>query len=109
MRPSLFKGGDESVITGTRIHPVWSLDQNAWVELGHLEVGETLLGADGPTKVQCLTFLSANQPVYNLEVFGEHVYRVGNWVFCVIIRGMGRLHVRAQTSSPKVDSDLSTH
>jgi hypothetical protein len=68
---------DDSVITGTRIHPVWSIDRSAWVELGNLEVGETLLGADGPTNVQCLTFLAANQPVYNLEVFGEHVYRVG--------------------------------
>jgi hypothetical protein len=68
---------DGTTLTGTRIHPVWSLDRSDWVELGKLEVGENLHGTDGPVAVQCISFIATSQPVYNLEIFGEHVYRVG--------------------------------
>ena len=64
-------------LTGTRIHPVWSLDRRDWIELGMLEIGEDLQGTDGPIAVQCMSFIATSQPVYNLEIFGEHVYRVG--------------------------------
>ncbi|MCY2977824.1 MAG: polymorphic toxin-type HINT domain-containing protein [Planctomycetota bacterium] len=68
---------DGTTLTGTRIHPVWSLDRTDWIELGKLEIGENLQGTDGPVAVQCMTFIATSQPVYNLEIFGEHVYRVG--------------------------------
>jgi hypothetical protein len=63
---------DGTILTGTRIHPVWSMDRREWIELGKLEVGENLQGTDGPVAVQCLTFIATSQPVYNLEIFGEH-------------------------------------
>jgi hypothetical protein len=68
---------DGTTLTGTRIHPVWSLDREDWIELGKLEVSEKLQGSNGPVAVQCMTFIATSQPVYNLEIFGEHVYRVG--------------------------------
>ena len=64
-------------ITGTRIHPVWSLDRLDWIELGELKDDEVLQGIDGPAAVWKIEFLTASQPVYNLEILGEHVYRVG--------------------------------
>jgi len=69
---------DGTTLTGTRIHPVWSLDREDWIELGKLEVGENLQGSNGPVAVQCMSFIATSQPVYNLEIFGEHVYRVGD-------------------------------
>ena len=68
---------DGTTLTGTRIYPVWSLDRSEWIELGKLHVGENLQGSDGPVSVQCMSFIATSQPVYNLEIFGEHVYRVG--------------------------------
>ena len=68
---------DGTTLTGTRIHPVWSADRKDWIELGKLEIGENLQGSNGPVAVQCMTFIATSQPVYNLEIFGEHVYRVG--------------------------------
>ena len=68
---------DGATLTGTRIHPVWSADRKDWIELGKLEIGENLQGSNGPVAVQCMTFIATSQPVYNLEIFGEHVYRVG--------------------------------
>lgn len=68
---------DGTSITGTCIHPVWSLDRLEWVELGQLKEGEVLLGIDGPVNVGRIKFLNASQPVYNLEILGEHVYCVG--------------------------------
>jgi hypothetical protein len=68
---------DGTTLTGTRIHPVWSLNRRDWIELGKLEVGENLQGANGPITVQYLTYIATSQPVYNLEIFREHVYRVG--------------------------------
>ena len=68
---------DGTTLTGTRIHPVWSADRKDWIELGKLEIGENLQGSNGPVAVQCMTFIATSEPVYNLEIFGEHVYRVG--------------------------------
>ncbi len=68
---------DGSEITGTPIHPIWSEDRQDWVELGKLQLNETLAGLSGPIFVEGITLFTTNQPVYNLEIFGEHVYRVG--------------------------------
>jgi len=86
-------GADGSVetITGTMIHPVWSVDRQEWVPLGELAQGEGLccdtesfgLGFHSslPPKasglVLSVTLSRVSQPVYNIEVHGEHVYQVG--------------------------------
>jgi hypothetical protein len=59
-------------------HPVWSLDRIDWVELGELKEDEVLQGIDGLVVVWRIAFVNASQPVYNLEILGEHVYCVGS-------------------------------
>jgi hypothetical protein len=70
-------GGELETLTGTPVHPVWSLDRGDWVPLAELSEGETLQGHTGPAIVLHLSLHQAAQPVYNLEVHGEHVYQVG--------------------------------
>jgi hypothetical protein len=72
-------GADVTVetITGTTIHPVWSVDRQEWVPLAELAEGETLQGLDGLAVVLSVTLSRVSQPVYNIEVHGEHVYQVG--------------------------------
>ncbi|MFN6206382.1 MAG: polymorphic toxin-type HINT domain-containing protein, partial [Planctomycetota bacterium] len=69
--------GSVETITGTTIHPVWSVDREDWVPLGELVQGETLQGEGGLAVVLSITLSRVAQPVYNLEVHGEHVYQVG--------------------------------
>jgi len=38
--------GTVETITGTTIHPVWSVDRQEWVPLAELADGETLQGHD---------------------------------------------------------------
>ncbi|MFO0014338.1 MAG: hypothetical protein ACK553_16520 [Planctomycetota bacterium] len=86
-------GADGSVetITRTTIHPVWSVDRQEWVPLAKLALGENLLyihhsplrgrGTEGEGAVTAIvlsvTLSRVTQPVYNIEVHGEHVYQVG--------------------------------
>jgi hypothetical protein len=70
-------GGELETLTGTPVHPVWSLDRGDWVPLAELTEGETLQGHTGPAIVLHLSLHQAAQPVYNLEIHGEHVYQVG--------------------------------
>jgi len=69
--------GTVETITGTTIHPVWSVDRQSWVPLAELTDGETLQGLDGLAVVLSVTLSRVSQPVYNIEVHGEHVYQVG--------------------------------
>ena len=69
--------GTVETITGTTIHPVWSVDRQEWVPLAELADGETLQGLDGLAVVLSVTLSRVSQPVYNIEVHGEHVYQVG--------------------------------
>jgi hypothetical protein len=70
-------GGELETLSGTPVHPVWSLDRGDWVPLAELTEGETLQGQTGPAIVLHLSLHQAAQPVYNLEIHGEHVYQVG--------------------------------
>ena len=69
--------GTVETITGTTIHPVWSVDRQEWVPLAELSDGETLQGLDGLAVVLSVALSRVSQPVYNIEVHGEHVYQVG--------------------------------
>jgi hypothetical protein len=69
--------GTVETITGTTIHPVWSVDRQKWVPLAELAQGERLQGLDGLAVVLGVTLSRVSQPVYNIEVHGEHVYQVG--------------------------------
>ena len=69
--------GTVETITGTTIHPVWSVDRQEWVPLSELAEGETLQGLDGLAVVLGVSLSRVSQPVYNIEVHGEHVHQVG--------------------------------
>jgi hypothetical protein len=83
--------GTVETITGTTIHPIWSVDRQEWVPLGELIEGETLQGLDGLAVVLSVTLSRVAESVYNIEVHGEHVYQVGElgllvhnaWLDCV--------------------------
>jgi DNA-binding transcriptional regulator YhcF (GntR family) len=47
------------------------------VPLAELAEGETLQGLDGLAAVLSVNLSRVTQPVYNIEVHGEHVYQVG--------------------------------
>lgn len=68
--------GLSDTLEGTAVHPVWSLDRDDWVPLGELLQGEQVSGIDGPVTVTSLSVKDRPIAVYNLEVHGEHVYRV---------------------------------
>ena len=59
-------------------HPIWPIDRNDWVPLGELQPGEQLGAKDGHATLLSLHLLTESQPVYNIEVHGEHVYEVSH-------------------------------
>ena len=62
----------------TPSHPFWSPDRNGWVEAGRLEPGERVKTWEGTSVVEW--YVMREKPVdavYNIEVDGDHVYRVG--------------------------------
>ena len=65
----------------TAQHPVYSLDRGDFVAAGELSFGERLATLAGPTAVlgiqpQHTASQHTPQTVYNLEVQGQHVFRV---------------------------------
>ena len=73
VRLSLANG---TAIRATDVHPVWSVDREDWVPAGELATGERLDTLAGPVAVVGVERIGHHPTVYNLEVHGEHVYRV---------------------------------
>ena len=69
--------GTIDIIEGTSLHPIWSPDCEDWITLGELCEGDRLSAASGPAVVLSTRIISSTQPVYNVEVNGEHVYQCG--------------------------------
>jgi hypothetical protein len=63
-------------IRATDVHPVWSVDREEWVPAGELEPGEQVDTLTGPVAVREVQPLESALDVYNIEVHGEHVFRV---------------------------------
>jgi hypothetical protein len=59
-------------------HLFWSVDRQEWVPVGELEPGETVKIVNGTTTVESYTMRDGPEPVYNLEVEHDHVFRVGD-------------------------------
>ncbi len=69
---------DRETIGTTSNHPFWSVDRDEYVQAGSLLEGERLTTLHGDTRVvTSIVARDGSEPVYNLEVFGEHVYFVG--------------------------------
>ena len=73
---NLFVAGESRPIGVTGQHPFWSADRNAWVSVRDLRIGERLL-VEGGTRVVEKVEVRGEEVVFNIEVDGEHCYRVG--------------------------------
>jgi hypothetical protein len=70
--------GEEKPIGVTGKHPFWCVDRGNWVSACELRTGERLHSQGGGTpRVESLTLRAEPEPVYNIEVEGDHCYRVG--------------------------------
>lgn len=67
---------DGTVLEGTPVHPIWSVDREAFIEMSQLLQGERLQTNVGPSPIDRIQIHNQPVPVYNIEVFGEHVYEV---------------------------------
>jgi hypothetical protein len=67
---------DGTEFRATDVHPVWSVDREEWVPAGELLFGELLDTLAGPVAVERVERLESPLDVYNIEVHGEHVFRV---------------------------------
>jgi hypothetical protein len=63
-------------IRATDVHPVWSVDREEWVPAGEFQPGERMDTLGGPVAVREVQRLESPLDVYNIEVHGEHVFRV---------------------------------
>jgi hypothetical protein len=69
--------GEDEPIGVTATHLIWAPDRNRWVPAAELRVGEGVETRGGFARVQSITRRSDTAPVYNIEVEGDHCYRVG--------------------------------
>jgi hypothetical protein len=69
--------GQDVPIGCTDNHPFWSVDRQDYIKAGELRKGEKVLLYSGETKrVEQKLPRPGPELVYNIEVFGEHVYHV---------------------------------
>jgi len=62
----------------TATHPYWSIDREDFIAAGQLRTGERVHSLIGPTRTESILPSNYSGLVYNLEIQGEHVYRVGS-------------------------------
>ena len=70
--------GEGKAIGVTPTHLVWSTDRQQWASAGEMRVGERMAASNGSTP--CVLSLKQREhpeEVFNIEVDGDHVYRVG--------------------------------
>ena len=60
----------------TDVHPIWSVDREEWIPAGELVPGALVDTLAGPVAVESVERLHSGHDVYNIEVHGEHVFRV---------------------------------
>ncbi len=74
---NIYVEGETEPIGVTAGHPIWSEDRQAFVHTDQLQPGERLRSALGKTvRITSIEIRAGPEPVYNLEVAGEHVYSV---------------------------------
>ena len=74
---NIYVEGETDPIGVTAGHPIWSEDRQAFIHSEKLTIGERLRSAVGKTvRITSIEIRAGPEPVYNLEVAGEHVYSV---------------------------------
>jgi hypothetical protein len=63
--------------SGGECRIVWSCDQETWVSVAELRNGETVKTLAGTTHVENIGKRMEPLAVFNIEVDGDHVYRIG--------------------------------
>lgn len=86
---ALSSNGTAETIGTTSNHPFWSVDRQDYVQAGSLQLDERVQTYSGDTK-RVISKLArpGPEPVYNLEVHGEHVYYIG--VNGVLVHNTGK-------------------
>ena len=70
--------GETTPISVTDNHLFWSVDRQEFLAIGEMEIGERVQTFQGDTKrIESKLPRPGPEVVYNLEVYGEHVYFVG--------------------------------
>jgi len=91
----------------TATHPFWSVDREAWVSAIDLEIGETLKTLAGTTVVENRSKREEPETVYNIEVEGDHVYRVGESGVLVHNASAGKVFLEALENCCGMKSTVS--
>ena len=73
----------------TSNHSIYSSDRLDFVPAGELRVGESLRNLDGDVRIESIEQLGSEERVYNLEIHGEHVFRVASRGVLVYISSGG--------------------
>ncbi len=68
------EGGE--TLTGTPLHPIWIIEAQDWINLEEVEPGQHVWTEDGPLEITSKRLLTSAESVYNIEVYGEHLYQV---------------------------------
>ena len=69
--------GEIDSIGVTALHPIWSVDRRAWVAPVDFDREERVKGVTTSPRVTQVTRRATSETVFNIEVEGEHVYRIG--------------------------------
>ena len=69
---------DGGVFVATDGHPIWEATDSKWVNAGLLEVGDVLVGEDGPVTVSGINVTTRWATVHNVTVDDIHTYSVHN-------------------------------
>lgn len=67
---------DGTRITGTTTHPIWSVDDGDWRRMEDFRVGDRVKTLTGDACIAAITSVPAPADVFNIEVDGDHVYRI---------------------------------
>ncbi len=94
--------GESQPIESTENHPFWSGDRITWVPLRELRVGERLSGVNGFVPVLKVKKTDRRETVYNIEVEGDHCYRIGEQGVLVHNASVNPVQVMATSSSSSV-------
>ena len=100
--------GEPDAIGVADRHPFWSVNRNGWVAAIELRRGERLLALDGSMPVvESFTLRENEEPVYNIEVDGDHCYRVGEEGLLVHNASIGYpwTHTDGETEQERIDGN----
>ncbi len=76
---TLHLSGHAEPIRVTPLHPIWSPSHNTWIPAGQLTALHSVSLWKSECRVDRYELDVREEPVYNVEVDGDHCYRVGEW------------------------------